>query len=232
MNLFLRMLLVVTTALLSREKLDPLGESAVTFRVLPNDLDINAHMNNGRYLTLMDLGRIDLIVRTGLGRVVRQQGWRPLVGSVLTQYKRSLNPFETYQLKTKVLCWDEKWIFLEQRFERNGKTAALGIVKTLFRHPRQGNVPPYEVMQAMGVGLNSPEIPLAVQLWQDAEGFLIPASAGKGPGGFRLALCSTPHCDNEIHDPSETGHFCSECALEQDLFEREFRWGGLATIAK
>ena len=32
-------------------------------RVWPNDLDTNAHMNNGRYLTLMDLGRFDLMTQ-------------------------------------------------------------------------------------------------------------------------------------------------------------------------
>src|SRR6185503_3961101 len=35
-------------------------ESNLSLRVWPNDLDLNIHVNNGRYLTLMDLGRMDL----------------------------------------------------------------------------------------------------------------------------------------------------------------------------
>ena len=45
-----------------------LDESAVGFRVLPGDLDVNVHLNNGRYLALMDLGRFDLLIRGGLLR--------------------------------------------------------------------------------------------------------------------------------------------------------------------
>ena len=37
-------------------------------RVLPNDLDLLWHMNNGRYLSLMDQGRVDLMVRRACGR--------------------------------------------------------------------------------------------------------------------------------------------------------------------
>mgnify|MGYP003290859366 CR=1 FL=1 len=36
-----------------------LDDSRVCFRVLPNDCDVNLHMNNGRYWTIMDLGRAD-----------------------------------------------------------------------------------------------------------------------------------------------------------------------------
>ena len=43
-------------------------------RVWPNDLDTNAHMNNGRYLTLMDLGRFDLMTQCGLvGTVLKKK---------------------------------------------------------------------------------------------------------------------------------------------------------------
>ena len=43
-----------------RSRLRPTDASTVHFLVWPNDLDMNRHMNNGRYLTLMDLGRFDL----------------------------------------------------------------------------------------------------------------------------------------------------------------------------
>jgi acyl-CoA thioesterase FadM len=53
----------VLIATLRRGPLDLLGESVVRFRVWPGDLDFNLHMNNGRYLTLMGLGRLDLMAR-------------------------------------------------------------------------------------------------------------------------------------------------------------------------
>ena len=36
------------------------------FRVWPTDLDILNHMNNGKYLSVMDIGRFDLMQRNGV----------------------------------------------------------------------------------------------------------------------------------------------------------------------
>ncbi|HEX8430337.1 MAG TPA: thioesterase family protein, partial [Longimicrobium sp.] len=72
MNLVLR-LFYVALAALRRPRLRPLDLSVVTFRVFPNDLDVNFHMNNGRYLTLMDLGRLDLLLRLGILRELRRR---------------------------------------------------------------------------------------------------------------------------------------------------------------
>ena len=54
-----------------------MGETIeLVMRVWPNDLDINGHMNNGRYLTIIDLMPVEYFVRTGFARVMLRQGWR------------------------------------------------------------------------------------------------------------------------------------------------------------
>ena len=65
MNLIFRLLKTLLLYLLRPTRRGILEESVVRFRVWPNDLDTNLHMNNGRYLTLMDLGRLDLLLRNG-----------------------------------------------------------------------------------------------------------------------------------------------------------------------
>jgi acyl-CoA thioesterase FadM len=151
-----------------RKPLDPLGTSILAFRVWPNDLDVNVHMNNGRFLSVMDLGRFDLTFRTGLGRAMLRNRWMPLVGGVTIRYRRSLDPFERYELHTRLLGWDAKWVFLEQRFlKRGGDLAAEGIVRALFRG-RDGNVPVAEMLRQMGYTGPEPELPEAVRRW--AEG--------------------------------------------------------------
>lgn len=151
-----------------RRPLEPLGTSILAFRVWPNDLDVNVHMNNGRFLSVMDLGRFDLTFRTGLGRAMLRNRWKPLVGAVTMRYRRSLDPFERYELHTRLLGWDAKWFFLEQRFlKRGGDLAAEGVVRALFRG-RDGNVPVAEVLRQMGYAGPDPELPEAVRRW--AEG--------------------------------------------------------------
>lgn len=167
MSLFVRLATVLIAGRF-RPPLKPLEESILTLRVWPTDLDINAHMNNGRYLTVMDLGRFDLIARTPLAKIMIRSRWRPLVASAMIRYFRSLAPFQKYTLRTRVVGWDEKWFFIEQRFERGETLIAVGFVKVLFRD-RSGNVPTGRVLSLAEVDLPSPELPAAVKGWQEAE---------------------------------------------------------------
>ncbi len=167
MNLWLRCLWVFAAGFF-KKRLGLLEESCLSFRVLPNDLDLYLHMNNGRYLTLMDLGRIDLILRSALGRAAQKQGWNPLVGSILMRYRRPLQMWDLFTLKTRILGWDEKWFYIEQRFEKDGELAALGFVKGLFKGP-SGVVPIQELLNAAGEAIASPEIPPKVQKWAETE---------------------------------------------------------------
>ena len=77
MHMFFRTLLHVL--FLSRRKPD-LGHYDVArtnFITLPTDLDINRHMNNGVYFSIMDVARFDMLVRNGVWRAFREQGLVP-----------------------------------------------------------------------------------------------------------------------------------------------------------
>ena len=171
MNLYLRLFIVYLTAF-SRSRLHALDESVLTFRVWLNDVDINGHMNHGRYMTLMDLGSLDMMVRSGLFKFLLKHKWRPIIASVIIRYKRSLRPFQRYQLRTRLLCWDQKWFFAEQRFELGGETVAIGMAKGLFRGPA-GNVAPAEVFKALGYHVDSPPVPDSVTMWLQSETLLL-----------------------------------------------------------
>lgn len=133
MSLIFRLLYVLLSGLMSKTRTSIMDRHRLTFRVLPNDLDTNMHMNNGRYLTIMDLGRTDALVRSGLIRNVISEQWMPVIAGVSMVYRRSLAPFERYQLETHLIGWDERWIYLEQTFlRRNGDLAARGYVKATF----------------------------------------------------------------------------------------------------
>ena len=175
MNLIFRMLRVIAAALV-RSKLGPLDESAVRFVVWPNDLDANLHMNNGRYLTVMDLGRVDLLIRSGLLRVLMRRRWGGVVASATIRYRRPLNLFQRYELRTRLLGWDERWVFMEQRFVRGGDLVATAVVKAQFLGP-EGRVTPAMVAGVAGFDPTSPPLPAAVIEWQGAEARLHPGAS-------------------------------------------------------
>ena len=167
MNLFFRLIWVICSKFWRRH-LHPLSESVLHLRVLPNDLDLNLHMNNGRFLSLMDLGRLDLLIRTDLASALFRHRWQPLVGAVNVRYKVSLLPFQRYKLRTKVIGWDEKWFYIEQRFERGNRTVAVALVKALFRGDHR-NIPPEETLRLIQVNIDPPVIPDKIKKWLSME---------------------------------------------------------------
>ena len=169
MNLFLRVLAVLLKYWAGPRRTSALEPSVLSFRVLPNDLDPNWHMNNGRYLTIMDLGRFDLTLHSGLMRQVLRRRWMPVLGGATIAYHRPLKLFQRYTLTTRIVGWDAKWIYMEQTFESRGKRAATALVKGLIRG-RDGSIPTPEVMASVGMTIPSPDLPEPVRRWIEADG--------------------------------------------------------------
>jgi len=167
MNLYLRLWVVILAACFGR-KLDILGESNFKTVTLPNDLDTYGHVNNGRYLTLMDIGRMDLFIRSGISKKIKQLGWQFFLGSSTVRYRRSLKVFQSFELKSRILCWTDKWIFIEQKFIRDGSIIVTAIIKGIF-FGKKGSIHTNHAMAQIAPGLNSPPVPEAVNAWLQSE---------------------------------------------------------------
>jgi acyl-CoA thioesterase FadM len=143
----------------------PTERVETTLIVFPNDLDLNFHVNNGRYLTLMDLGRYDLILRTGLWPMLKKEGWYPVLSTASIRFRRSLRLFQRFNLSTQIVWWDEKWFFIEHQITVGGELYARALVKGLFRD-RNGNVSVERMLKAAGQEAPDPgEAPEIVRTW-------------------------------------------------------------------
>ena len=91
-----------------------------------------------------------------------------MVASLAIRYRRSLEPWQKYELRTRLLAWDDRWFFMEQSFTRGGELMARAIVKALFVGP-EGRVPPKELVDATGYPMEAPEVPEAIRRWEEAE---------------------------------------------------------------
>lgn len=165
----LRFLKALLTAAL-RPKIEPLGTAEIRMRVWPNDLDLNVHVNSGRYLSFMDIGRVELLARLRLFRRVLSEGWRPINGGTMITYRKSLLLWERFTVRTRILCWDEKWFYFEHLIERSdGELAAIANARALIRG-RHGNVPPAQLIELSGPHrVDSPPFPECIVLWRKAE---------------------------------------------------------------
>ncbi len=148
MNVWLRLLLLHLT-LARQSRIDLLAEVVLNLRVWPTDLDVQRHMNNGRYLSVMDLGRYALMARTGLLRVAGEHGWMPLVRGIEIEYFKPLMPWQRFRLHTRLAGWDGKWLYLEQRFETDDRVCARARIHGLLRG-REGNIPTNRLLEALG----------------------------------------------------------------------------------
>jgi len=163
-NLWLRLLWLLLAAP-RRSSVPPFGPCHTPFRVLPTDLDVLRHVNNGVYLSMMDLARVDLMIRAGLARELRQQGWYPVVVAQTIRFRRSLTLFQAFTIETRVLGWDEKAFVLEQRFERGTELVANAVVRARFLSRTGDRISPREVLALAGESGASPVLPAEVARW-------------------------------------------------------------------
>ena len=167
MNLYLRLLWTLLRSL--RLPVIRLGDSLErTLRVLPNDLDLNGHMNNGRYLTLVDLLLVEYFARSGFARVMLRHGWRPMAGGSFISYRRGLKPFQNYQLRFRIDASDEHWNYMRFEFVSEGRVCAAGYMKGA-AVARDGLVPNRQSYAALGLLPLQASLPEPVQHWLAAE---------------------------------------------------------------
>jgi len=168
MNLYFRLFRVILAAFF-RPRAGLLEETSVTFRVGPGDLDALWHVNNGKYFSLMDLGRLDMIIRTGIGRVLRKNRWYPVIASEGMRFKQSLTLGQQFELRTTPLGWDDKSFYLRQTFLRGDRVIAVGVIRARFLSKNGGTVDAPEIANAVSPGAKSPVLPDYLEAWQATE---------------------------------------------------------------
>lgn len=148
MNLVLRMLYVFVLSLFRERLAVGAVESHLSLRTLPNDLDINLHMNNGRYLTICDLNRVDLFIRSGLLKLMLKRKWMPMVADHTMTYKKPLKLLERFDVSLAVTHWDDKFFYMTHTFMAGGRVVAQGTSSAVVKS-RDGVVKPAVVMMEL-----------------------------------------------------------------------------------
>ncbi len=139
------------------------------FRVWPTDLDVLRHMNNGVYLSLQDLARLDYMIRMKAADIVEKRGWYPVVASETIRFRMSLKCFQKFEIQTRLISWDDKYLYLEHKFVSRGEVVALGMIRARFLKKLGGSVSPDDLLQALGLQTKRPPFPAYLQDWVQAE---------------------------------------------------------------
>ncbi len=134
----------------------------------PVDIDIFGELNNGRTLTLYDLGRLVMGRRMGLMAVVRKNGWGMTMAGASVRYRRRVKMFQKFTMKTRALGRDDKFMYLHQTMWSKGEATSSILYRSAVTD-KNGIVPTQLVAEALGYPDWDPELPEWVTNWINAE---------------------------------------------------------------
>ncbi len=134
----------------------------------PWDVDPWMELNNGRTLTLYDLGRIPMAKRSGMVAAVRSNGWGMAVAGATVRYRRRVKMFDRFAMSGAILGWDARFFYFQQSMWK-GAEATSSILLRMAITGQNGLVSPAEVARAIGWAETSPELPDYARQWITAE---------------------------------------------------------------
>jgi acyl-CoA thioesterase FadM len=164
---FLRMTRVIW-AEARKTRIEPFDTHVLPLTCLPWDTDMFVEMNNGRVLTLFDLGRFGLAARTGLWQVLKDRNWGLVVAGASVRYRARIRPFQRFEVHTRMIGWDSRFIYIEQAMWR-GETCCHHALMRTGVTTKGRLTEPAQVAGALGLDRTSPALPDWAQAWVEAD---------------------------------------------------------------
>ncbi|MBN2741415.1 MAG: acyl-CoA thioesterase [Rhodobacteraceae bacterium] len=137
-------------------------------RCWPWDIDLWMELNNGRTLTLYDLGRIPLAMRTGLWGALKKNRWGITVAGNTTRYRKRVRAFQRFEMRSRCIGWDDRWMWLEHAMFIDGECTSHVLIRGAVTS-RKGMIAPAQVLSEMGLDTPSPDLPEFVTAWAQAD---------------------------------------------------------------
>jgi hypothetical protein len=85
------------------------------------------------------------------------------------RYRRRIRMFEVVEMRSRALCWDARFIYLEQSMWKADGECANHIVYRAALTDRNGIVPPAKAARAITGDATSPPMPAWIAAWTGAE---------------------------------------------------------------
>jgi len=177
MHLFFRTFLHILLSL-RRSRVGLWGSASVPMRVWPADVDVALHINNGMYFSLMDLGRIDLMLRAGAWQRMMRRRWSQVISAETIAFRKSLKLWQSYTMETRLLGHDKKAFYFEQRMVAGGEVYARAIMAVRFVSKGRP-VPMEDLLAEFGAPPADLELPAWVHDWRVANA--LPGSRRPAP---------------------------------------------------
>ncbi len=166
MNLYFRLILLFIKIKRNRQTQQLLESVELSFKAMPSDCDINLHLTNSRYLAMMDLARTWMTERLGLLSPIIKRRWFPIVNATAITYIRDIKPLQNFTVATRLVGWDHKYFYIEQKFLSERGLHAIAYVRGVFKR-KGGIVDVEEILNLVDFEGMAPILPPEVAHWKD-----------------------------------------------------------------
>ncbi len=138
-------------------KLAPFAQHSTQIRIYPWDLDFFFELNNGRTLTLYDIPRVALAVRTGLWELAKEKGLGMAVAGVSVRYRKRITIGQKITMTAQCIGFDDRFFYILQNTFRGEEACGQSLARLAFS--KSGIVPPLEAFGERLDGVEIPELP-------------------------------------------------------------------------
>tara|TARA_R110002051_G_scaffold218784_2_gene282588 strand:+ start:1804 stop:2370 length:567 start_codon:yes stop_codon:yes gene_type:complete len=145
-----------------------LGTHVSYHRCWPQDIDVFMEMNNGRILTILDLGRTVLAKRVGLMKLLRDNRWGLTMAGTSVRYRKRIRPFVRFKMVSRAVGWDDRFFYIDQSIWIDGDCAVQALYRSAITD-KNGIVTPQRAFEALGDTPTSPTLPTWVVNWIEAD---------------------------------------------------------------
>lgn len=166
MNLYFRLLLLFFKIRRNKQYQNLLDTVDIDFKALPSDCDINLHLTNSRYLAMMDLSRTWMTERVGLLEQIMRRRWFPIVNATAITYIRDIKPMQRFTISTRLVGWDHKYFYIEQKFHSERGLHAIAFVRGVFKS-KKAVISIEEMLEVAGFDGVTPILPSEVMHWKE-----------------------------------------------------------------
>lgn len=184
------------------------------------EMDYNFHKSNSTYFSDLDVSRTTLVMNLytpGMQLISREldaqrheNGKKKfpgmisvVLGSVYCSFKKAIIAYERYEMQSKIVGWDEKWLYVVTYFLRpekkkgQGKTLlAVGISEYVAKKGRY-TISPAKILTASGL---IPEPPVGAKVIgdEDAYGNGVSSAIDTPPAGGKIEMPGVESIKQEV----------------------------------
>lgn len=158
-----------TFGITGESPLDLFSYTTFNSYVSPMEIDMYLHKSNSTYFQDLDIARTNLVTKVfqksfykyfdnenndfKTAGKISNFPYIP-VGSIQCLFKKELKIFQSYKIKSKVLAWDEKWLFVLSKFvipdkksDNGERLCAVAITKYVFKKNGRITIKPTELIK-------------------------------------------------------------------------------------